>query len=407
MDAAAGQPRTKAITALGVLIIMADGYDLQCVGFVAPDIAAAWSVELRALAIVFSAGLAGTIPGAILAGPLANRLGQRAAIILSLLLFGLGTLVSAWASGIASFAALRFVTGIGLGASVPLVITVVAGAAPARIRATLITLTLCGQPLGAILGAALCARLVPMFGWQAAFLLGGLLPLLLVLAVLVLPAFGADSDRGTGPGLEGRLRELFHQSLLPTTICLWVAAFLNVLILYVIVNWLPGLIRGDGRSLEQSLVAISLFNFGGIAGILLIGLLIDRFGLFRIVPSAFFLAALAVAGLDAFRGTLPILYAASLIAGVAGYGAGASIGAIAVLLYPDALRITATGWALGIGRTGAALGPLGVGAALSAGLPSALLFSVAAGGAVLVGFDMLLLGRIRRAAHAPVAGRSA
>ncbi len=398
MDANSRRTRCFIVALLGFAIIMVDGYDLQCIGFIAPDIASAWSIELPALAVVFSAGLAGTIPGAMAAGIIANRTGHRPALVGALLLFGAATLASAWVWDIASLAVLRFVTGVGLGAAIPLVIAIVAAAAPARLRATLITLTLCGQPLGAILGAALCARLVPAHGWQAAFLLGGLLPFFLAATALLSRWFDVRAERETERrGSEGHTRALFGRALLPTSICLWIAAFLNVLVLYVIVNWLPGLVRQDGKTLAQSLTVISLFNFGGIGGILLVGILIDRFGLFRTVPLAFFLAALSIAGLDAFRESLPVLYAASLIAGIAGYGAGASIGAIAIMLYPAALRTTATGWALGIGRTGAALGPLGVGAALSAGFPAGLLFSVAAAGAALAGLSIFALGRLRGA----------
>jgi AAHS family 4-hydroxybenzoate transporter-like MFS transporter len=384
-------------TLIGVAIIMADGFDLQSIGFVAPEIARDWGLPLADFAIVFSLGLAGTIPGAMFAGSLSRMIGHRLAIMLALLLFGAASLATAAATSIVGLAILRFITGIGLGAAVPLVIVTVAGAAPVRFRATFITLILCGQPLGAILGAALCARLIPIHGWEAAFLLGGALPLLLIPAALALPEPKASREevRLSGDASKGMARELLRPDLKTTSIFLWITAFLNVMVLYIIVNWLPGTIRTEGHALDQSLVAISLFNFGGIGGILLMGVLIDRLGLFRIVPLAFFVGAMSIIGLDLFRFSLPALYAASLFAGVAGYGAGASIGAMAVLLYPAPLQTMATGWALAIGRIGAAAGPLAAGLALRAGLAPPHLFLIAGGAAALAGLCVLMLGRQR------------
>jgi AAHS family 4-hydroxybenzoate transporter-like MFS transporter len=395
------------VTLIGVAIIMADGFDLQSIGFVAPEIARDWGLPLADFAIIFSLGLAGTIPGAMFAGSLSRLIGHRLAIMLALLLFGVASLATAAATSIADLAALRFITGIGLGAAVPLVIVTVAGAAPVRFRATFITLILCGQPLGAILGAALCARLIPIHGWEAAFLLGGSLPLLLIPAALALPEPQSghhDSSSAAGGASKGTARELVRPDLKTTSLFLWVTAFLNVMVLYIIVNWLPGTIRSEGHSLDQSLVAISLFNFGGIGGILLMGVLIDRLGLFRIVPIAFFVGAMSIIGLDLFRFSLPTLYAASLFAGVAGYGAGASIGAMAVLLYPAPLQTMATGWALAIGRIGAAAGPLAAGLALRAGLAPPHLFLIAGGAAALAGLCVFMLGRQRLQASPQGAG---
>jgi len=76
---------------LGIMMIMIDGYDLQSIGYVAPEIARAWSLDIAAFGMVFAAGLAGTIPGAMLAGPAARRFGPGAVLKMSLLVFGVGT----------------------------------------------------------------------------------------------------------------------------------------------------------------------------------------------------------------------------------------------------------------------------------------------------------------------------
>jgi AAHS family 4-hydroxybenzoate transporter-like MFS transporter len=387
------------VTVIGVAIIMVDGYDLQSIGFVAPEIALSWSLDIAAFGPVFSAGLAGTIPGALMAGPIARVVGQRVVLALSLVVFGGGTLATSLATDVAMLTGLRFLVGVGLGAAVPLVMSIVAENTPARFRATLITVVLCGQPVGAIVGAALCSRLIPAFGWQSAFLVGGLLPLVLLPAVLALPharsPYAGQARSQHGARSSGRLSELFGAELLSTTLLLWATAFLAVFLLYILVNWLPGVVRAEGHSLQASLLAISLFNAGGIAGAILVGALIDRFGPFRIVPSVFLLASLCIASLDLVHESQPLFLAASLLSGFAGYGGGACVGSLAILLYPPALSATGAGWVLGIGRLGAAIGPLGVGAALGAGMAPSRLFYFAASAAVLAALCLTALGSAR------------
>jgi MFS transporter, AAHS family, 4-hydroxybenzoate transporter len=381
-------------TSLGIVILMVDGYDLQSAGFVAPEIAQSWNLEIAAFGPVFSAGLAGTIPGAILAGPAARALGHRLALMAALLVFGVGTLLCARVTTLNTLLGLRFVVGLGLGAAIPLVVTLVAENTPARLRATLITITLCGQPLGAILGAALCARLVPVFGWQAAFMLGGIAPLLLLPAVL---AFKEDNSpfTHTSSAASGQTSELFHRPLLTTTLLLWSSALLAAIVVHIIVAWMPSIVRQEGYSLKASMLAIGLFNCGGVAGAVVLGALVDRFGPLRIVPPTFVLAGVFVGILALSRDSMPLFLSAALLSGFAAYGGAMSFGPLALLLYPKALRTTGVGWVLGVGRSGAAISPLGASAALSAGLAIGSLFYLAATAAICGALCLFALANVR------------
>lgn len=380
-----------AVVVLGFAIIMVDGYDLQSIGFVAPEIARSEDYELTQFAPVFAAGLFGTIPGAMAAGPLARTLGERTMLALSLAIFGAATFGCAFAVGLAQLAALRFVVGLGVGAAIPLTMSIVAANTSARFRATLVTLTLCGQPLGAILGAALCAWLIPQYGWHSAFIAGGIAPLVLIAFVFLAPRPAHAAAAQT----RERVRDLVAPNMAATSLLLWGAAFLNVLLLYLIVNWLPGIVRGAGHSLEQSLLIISIFNAGGIAGALAVAALIDRFGLFKVVPAVFLIAAFFIASLSLTLHSFGALQGAAFLSGIAGYGGGACIGAMAVLLYPATLRTTGAGWTLAIGRFGAAIGPLAAGAALNAGLAPQNLFYAAALAAAFASGLMFVLAILR------------
>lgn len=383
------------VVVLAVIIIMVDGFDLQAIGFLAPEIARSWGLDISAFGPVFSAALAGSMIGAMAAGSATRQVGLRMVLILSLALFGGCTLAAAWTHSLTSLTALRFVAGLGLGAVVPVVMSIVADHSSARLRATLVVLALCGQPIGAILGGALCARLMPVYGWQFAFILGGVLPLLLIGAVLLLPRSKAVSTGALALAGPSRVRDLFAGDVVTTTVLLWVAAFLTVFFVYIIVNWLPSALRSHGYSLETSVLAISLFNFGGIAGALLLGTLMDRYGPLRVVPVAFVIAAISMALLDASRAAPMYFLPASFMTGFAGYAGSMCLGSLTLMLYPRSLRTTGVGWVMGVGRLGAAIGPLGAGAALAAGLAIGQLFYFAAAAAMLVAISLVVLANSR------------
>ncbi len=388
------------------LVIMSDGYDLQNIGVVAPEIARSWGIDLAQFGPAFAAALAGTIPGAIFAGPISRRSSRRLVLALSLALFGAGTLASALAWNIASLAVIRFVVGLGLGASIPLVMSFAAESVASRWRATFVTIVLCGQPIGAIVGAASCARLIPVFGWQSAFLPGGLLPLLLVFGVLALPqakeirreehTARLTSHREARPEARGASQHsLFNADLRASTWLLSAAAFFAVFLLYVLVNWLPGVMRQRGYSLGDSVLAINLFNVGGIVGAVLVGMLVDRLGPFKVVVPAYLLAAISIAALALSQNTPWMLLTAALISGVAAYGCGMCLGSLTVLLYPPILHASSAGFVLGTGRFGAALGPLTIGFALSLGLAAEYAFYFASIAALFAATCLLVLARIR------------
>lgn len=390
-------PLRPLIVALGVVVIMVDGFDLQVIGFLAPEIARSWGLNVAAFGPVFSAGLFGSMIGAMAAGHFVRWTSLRAVMAGSLALFGACTLVTASAESLGVLTVLRFIVGLGLGAAVPVVVSIVTRNSPARFRATLIVLTLCGQPVGAIIGAALCARLIPIWGWPAGFYLAGLPPLLLIAPALALLRRNAQSmsvAEGSGDAEEsGRWRQLFGGKLFATTLLLWACCFLAAFVIYIIVNWLPASVRADQRTLQQSLLAISMFNLGGIVGALSWAVLMDRYGPARVMVTAFAIAAIALAALDPLQPWFTVFLAAVFVCGFAAYGGAMTIAPLAILLYPPFLRTMAVGWVLGMGRLGATTGPLCASLALTAGLAVARLFYMAALAAALATVSLCFLAR--------------
>src|SRR5580698_8506360 len=161
-------------------VLFLDGFDTQAIGFVAPSLAKEWSLSKGALGPVFSAGLFGLMIGALLFGPLADRIGRRKIIIFSTLAFGLGSFATAFVWDVDALLAIRFLTGLGLGGAMPNAIAMTSEFNPRRRRATMVMIMFCGFSVGAALGGLIAAALIPAFGWRSVFVVGGVAPLLLV-----------------------------------------------------------------------------------------------------------------------------------------------------------------------------------------------------------------------------------
>lgn len=412
----------KRIVLLCALIAMLDGYDTQAIAFVAPVIAKLWGVPVAAFGAVFGAGLAGLMVGALVFGPLADRYGRRKITIATTALFGLLTLFTAWADSLGSLLVLRFLTGLGLGGAMPNIIALTAEFSPARSRATMVSLMFCGFPFGAVLGGLIASRMIPALGWESTFVLGGVLPLLLLPILLYwLPeSIRFQASRGVP---EARLRKmmadvigeerarqvafgsqegnpstrvtvggLFGPGKTRKTLLLWTVFFMNLLLLYFLVNWLPSLLRQAGVSLDKAIVSTALLNLGGIVGALSFARLIDRFGAYKVLPAAYAAASAATVVVGQATGTgFAALMALVFVTGFAVIGAQISINALAANSYPADIRSTGVGWALGVGRAGSVVGPVLGGVLVATGLQVGSLFIVAAVPALLAAVAVLAL----------------
>src|ERR1700752_2320048 len=168
----------KLILACATVLFL-DGFDTTAIGYVAPALAKEWNIGKSALGPVFSAGLFGLMIGALLFGPLADRLGRKKIIIFSTLAFGVGTLITAFASDVNTLFVVRFLTGLGLGGAMPNTVSLTSEFSPKRRRATMVMVMFVGFSIGAALGGLLAAALIPQFGWRSVFAVGGVAPMVL------------------------------------------------------------------------------------------------------------------------------------------------------------------------------------------------------------------------------------
>jgi len=411
------------ISVMCFLIVALDGFDIAIIGFIAPHIRAEWQLSMVSLGPLFSAGLLGLMVGAFCSGPMADRIGRSRVLMLSVAWFGAASVGAALAPNVTWLIALRFLTGLGLGGAMPNAITLTSEFSPERRRGTLLTLMFCGFSLGSALGGVVTAYLVADYGWRGVLALGGLLPLALVpvlwftlpesvrflairsgtqaqiAAILkrVAPArvtagqqYSASDDRLPASPVV----QLFHREYRRGTLLLWLAFFMSLLLLYLLINWLPILAERSGMTLKQASMFGGLLQGGGVLGAIVLGLLIDRFHPYKVVAVAYLLGAVCVASL-AVADNAVWLAIGIFVTGFCVSGSQVCANVIASAYYPTSNRATGVAWALGIGRVGAVAGSLGGAFLLAAGWSNAGLFMILAIPAALAGLGIWLAGAKR------------
>jgi len=374
-------------------VILFDGFDTQSMGFLVPSIAADFGIPRDSFDYALSAGLFGLMLGAMAAGPIADRWGRKSAIVVSVLVFGVLSLLTSRATSLDELVVLRFLTGLGLGGAMPNAVSLASEYAPRRSQPMFVSAIFVGMASGAVVASAVGRALMPIWGWHAVFVVGGLLPLALALVLLVvlpeslrfLAVVGADRERiaaivrriapdaahvplAPPPISERReglpVKHLFTEGRAGGTLLLWVPFFMNLLILYFVLSWLPSLLVGAGMPVSAGITAVATFSIGGIIGTLLQGPLMKAFGVYPPMVVEFVASVALVALAAQIFASFDLMLVVTFVLGISVQAAQAGLNVLAAMYYPTVMRSTGVGWALGVGRVGAIVGPLIGGAML-------------------------------------------
>lgn len=406
------------------LLLIFDGYDLFIYGVVLPVLMQEWNLTAVQAGALGSYALFGMMFGAFVFGPLADRIGRKNGVMISFVLFSVSTFVSGFANTPSEFGIYRFLAGLGCGGLMPNAVALMNEYAPKRARSTLVAIMFSGYSLGGVLCAGLGIYLLPRHGWQSMFFVAALPLLLLPVIMWKLPESigfmlrrGEEAktremlnrmspDIGISPDTQLLMAEsrvagapmldLFKGGRIVGTLMIWVSFFCCLLMVYALGSWLPKLMANAGYSLGSSLSFLLMLNFGGVVGAILGGRLGDRFSLPKVVLAFFVLGTVSIALLG-FNSPMPVLYLLIGLAGATTIGTQILLYANAAQFYPLSMRSTGLGWASGIGRTGAIVGPLLGGSLLAAALPLKMNFLVFAipglVAAIAIGVFILGYGR--------------
>ncbi|HYP81282.1 MAG TPA: MFS transporter [Steroidobacteraceae bacterium] len=381
------------VVAMVALALVLDGVDAQALGLAIPPLMREWGLTRADFSPIAAASLIGMAIGATFGGVVGDRIGRRAALIGSIVLFGLATGLATASHGRVGFGALRALAGLGLGATLPNASALIAEFMPPRLRSIGMSIAMLSQPVGSMTAGLLAAALLESHGWRSLFLIGSAAPL--ALAALFAwrlpesPGFLARKGIARTDLPRASIGALLAPERRRDTLLAWLSCFLSLLALYSVLSWMPAMLAAEHMPLGFTGTAIAIFSVGGICGSLGCGLLVKRFGSrtaqFIIgstgIVAGVVLIALFRAGL-ATPATIGMLMA---FVGVGAAGTQTTLYALGAYLYPTELRATGIGAILGIGRLGAvASAYVGAGAVDAGGAAGFFILFAAAIGAATI-----------------------
>ena len=402
-----------------LMIIIFDGYDLVIYGVALPLLMQEWGLSAVQAGLLASTALFGMMFGAMSFGTLSDKLGRKKTIMICVAIFSGFTFLGSFTTTPVEFGILRFLAGLGIGGVMPNVVALMTEYAPKRIRSTLVAVMFSGYAIGGMTSALLGAWLVADYGWKIMFYIAGLplvcLPLIwkfLPESLMFLTKKGetqkvAEIVKKISPqqvitpettfvlneatiGDEAPLKALFQQGRTTSTIMFWIAFFMCLLMVYALGSWLPKLMIQAGYSLGASMLFLFALNIGGMIGAIGGGVLADRFHLKPVLIVMFTVGAAALVLLG-FKSQQVLLYSLIAIAGAATIGSQILLYTFVAQFYPAAVRSTGMGWASGIGRIGAIVGPVLTGALLTLQLPHQLNFMIIAIPGVIAALAILMV----------------
>lgn len=382
--------RSYAMLGLLLIALLCDGFDLQLLAFAAPRLAKEWGIDPKELGLVSSANLLGMMFGAMFLGRLGDHFGRKRVIVVGTILYACMSLLCLLATTPLQLGTLRFLTGLGLGGVLPNVIALSAEISPSSRRATLTSIPMIGMSLGSGMPAVVAGWLVPIWGWKALFVAGGIVPLIVALIIsLKLPesvmfltfrgrrreeivrrareldpqlvitpetTFALHTDRRTEQ--RGTIGDLFKGSLGVTTPLLWVMFACTLLSMHFINSWISYILNEAGLSEQQTALTNGILHWGGTIAAIATVFLLRRLGLaWGLVLLLLGLAGCFTIATTGFSSAL-ILTAAVCMAGFGIIGCQGVLNASAGLIYPVSCRPTGVGAALGVGRIGSLSGPI-------------------------------------------------
>ena len=405
-----------------MLVIIFDGYDLVIYGVAMKGLVAQWGLSAKEAGFLGSVALFGMMIGAMALGSLADRYGRKKMIAVCLVLFSLFTFLCGFAQNPTQFAIMRFIAGVGIGGAMPNLVAMMAEYSPKRMRSTMVSLMFSGYAIGGMLSAGLGIMIVPSMGWEWMFYLG-------IIPLFLLPLIWKFLPESLGflmrQGKEAEVRKILpkvapelnitaedqlvreevvvKKSVVPvgqlfvehrgvSTLAFWVSFFCCLLMTYALSTWLPKFMEQAGYELKAGLSFLFAMNIGAMIGAIGGGWLADKFNI-KAVLVAFLLLGSAAFVCLGYKAPVPVLYVLVTIAGATTIGTQIVLYSYVAIFYPLKIRSTGIGWASGVGRIGAIVGPILGGWLVAMQLPHSTNFMVFAIPAIIATVAVLFIAK--------------
>jgi len=375
------------VITLALLVTMLDGYDILVLSFTAPALAKDMGRDVATFGPLFAAGFVALLVGSMIVSPFGDLWGRKGVMLGSMIVFIFFTFMPIVDPQYGHLLVYRFLGGLGLAGVTPTAAAIVTEYAPKKYRGMVVNIMYSGFGVGAVLGGLAASRMVPLYGWQAGFWVGTILPLILLpfvwalmpesveLMVAAGKKLGKVSSilrrvdarlRLTGnetftmppsPEKTGSVKDLFTGGRGYGTVLLWIVLFCALLDSSLIASWINAILNRSGMPADKAILSPVAQQLGGVIGTVLIALIIDRVGA-RLIAVTYLLAAISIGVIGYVAGNVALVLAVVFFAGFFGVGSQFSTQSVSTIYYPVKIRSTGIGWALGLGRAGTVVGPL-------------------------------------------------
>jgi MFS transporter, AAHS family, 4-hydroxybenzoate transporter len=403
-----------AIVAICFMLNMNDGIDVLIVSFSGAEITKEWGLSKTEMGYIFSAGLTGMMLGCFFLAPLADNIGRKKVFIISSILITSGMLLVSVCSTYWQMLIFRVITGIGIGGILPTMAATASEFSNNKNRDFNVGLVQAGWPIGAILTGFFCAYAIPYHGWRMSFLFAGCISLVMLIGVIIfmsdtldfllkkqpkdalvktnylLKKIGQNSIEILPEKVQeesnSSLKMLFEPLYRTDTFKLWVAIFFGFLTLYTLMSWVPNIAKDAGLPFEMATYVGIALNVGAALGTATMGIMAGKFGLRKTILGFMVCAFIVMLTYGNISLTTAIIFILIFLIGI--FVQGGFNGAYPIIsrVYPSEIRTTGAGFAVGVGRFGAIIGPTLFGALSDAGFSIASLFSLFSIPLLVMGF---------------------
>ncbi|TQV72718.1 MFS transporter [Exilibacterium tricleocarpae] len=407
IDNADFSPMQLVVLVLCCGLNILDGIDVLAMSYTASSVAEEWGLQPHQLGAVFSSALIGMMLGAMFIAPLADKYGRRPIVLGSVALISVGMLVTGFVTSVWQLVILRGITGLGIGAMLASLTALVSEFMPHRRRNFCLGILQASYPLGAVIGSFFAVGMIPEYGWRSVFIAAGLMGFVALAVCLVLlpESMQILAKNRNGDGLVRINRLLAKMKVAPIaklaeaggdksgksdigvgsllaseqrrmTINLWMAFMLSFSTLYFLISWIPKLLSDAGLPLDKSIYTGAALNLGGALGIVALGFIstywkITKLIMVFLLGGAGFMVLFASLNLS-----MPFLLTLTALIGFSVFGGFVSLYSVAARIYPPQARTTGVGWAIGMGRMGAIIGPYAAGVMIGMGFTTSTNFLV-------------------------------
>ncbi|SCC65636.1 MFS transporter [Bacillus mycoides] len=369
-----------------------DAMDVGMLSFVIVALQKEWGLSTQEMGWIGSVNSIGMAVGALVFGILSDKIGRKSVFIITLLLFSIGSGLTALTTTLAMFLVLRFLIGMGLGGELPVASTLVSESVEAHERGKIVVLLESFWAGGWLIAALISYFVIPKYGWEVAMVLSAVPALYALYLRWNLPDSPRFQKVEKRPSVIENIKSVWSGEYRKATIMLWILWFCVVFSYYGMFLWLPSVMVLKGFSLIKSFQYVLIMTLAQLPGYFTAAWFIERLGR-KFVLVTYLIGTACSAYVFGIADSLTALIVAGMLLSFFNLGAWGALYAYTPEQYPTTIRGTGAGMAAAFGRIGGILGPLLVGYLVASQASLSLIFTIFCGSILIGALAVVILGQ--------------